>query len=45
VEHVSGRVGRAIVGEDDLAFDAAFAKELGTSPEAFLDATRFVIGR
>jgi hypothetical protein len=38
-------VGRAVVGEDDLALDPAVAKELGASPEAFLDATRLVIGR
>ena len=43
VERVRGRVGRAVVGEDDLAFDLAVAKELGASPEASLDATRLVI--
>src|SRR6266566_6054857 len=36
-------VGGAVVGEDDLALDRAVAKELGASPEAFLDATRLVI--
>jgi hypothetical protein len=45
MEHVRRRVGRSIVGEDDLAFDPAVAKERGASPEAFLDATRLVIGR
>jgi hypothetical protein len=37
------RVRRPIVGEDDLSLDVAVAKELGASPEAFLDATRLVI--
>jgi hypothetical protein len=45
VERVCCRVGRAIVGQDDLGLDPAVAKELGASPEAFLDATRLVIGR
>jgi hypothetical protein len=45
VERVRRGVRRAIVGEDDLALDAAVAKELGASPEACLDATRLVIGR
>jgi hypothetical protein len=42
MERVRGVVGRAVVGEDDLALDLAVAKELGASPEAFLDATRLV---
>jgi len=42
---VRRRVRRPVVGEDDLALDSAVAKELGASPEAFLDATRLVIGR
>jgi hypothetical protein len=45
VEDISRRVGRPIVGEDDLSLDPAVAKELGASLEAFLDATRLVIGR
>jgi len=45
VEYVRGRVRRAVVGEDDLRRQIAVAKELGASPEAFLDATRLVIGR
>jgi len=45
MKHVRGRVGRAIIGEDDLRRQIAVAKELGASPEAFLDATRLVIGR
>ena len=45
MERGRGGVGRTVVGEDDLAFDLAVAKELGASPEAFLDATRLVIGR
>jgi hypothetical protein len=45
VERVRRGVGRAIVGEDDLAFHPAVAKELGASPETLLDATRLVIGR
>jgi hypothetical protein len=45
MERVRCGVGRAVVGEDDLALDPAVAKELGASPEAFLDATRLVIGR
>jgi hypothetical protein len=45
MERVGGGVGRTVVGEDDLALDLAVAKELGASPEAFLDATRLVIGR
>jgi len=45
MERVRRGVGRAVVGEDDLALDPAVAKELGASPEAFLDATRLVIGR
>jgi hypothetical protein len=45
MERVRRRVGRAVVGEDDLALYLAVAKELGASPEAFLDATRLVIGR
>jgi len=44
MERVRRGVGRAVVGEDDLALDRAVAKELGASPEAFLDATRLVIG-
>jgi hypothetical protein len=44
VERVRRGVGRAVVREDDLALDRAVAKELGASPEAFLDATRLVIG-
>jgi len=44
MEHVRGRVRRAIVGKDDLRDRVAVAKELGASPEAFLDATRLVIG-
>jgi hypothetical protein len=43
VECVRRGVGRAVVGEDDLALDLAVAKELGASLEAFLDATRLVI--
>jgi hypothetical protein len=42
MERVRRRVGRTIVGEDDLALEPAVAKELGASPEAFLDATRLV---
>ena len=42
MERVGGGVGRAVVGQDDLALDPAVAKELGASPEAFLDATRLV---
>jgi len=45
MERIRCGVGRTIVGEDDLALDLAVAKELGASPEAFLDATRLVIGR
>jgi hypothetical protein len=45
MERVGGRVGRAVVGEDDLALYRTVAKELGASPETLLDATRFVIGR
>jgi len=45
MERVRGGVGRTVVGEDDLALDRAVAKELGASLEAFLDATRLVIGR
>jgi hypothetical protein len=45
MERVRRGVGRSIVGEDDLALDSAVAKVLGASPEAFLDATRLVIGR
>jgi hypothetical protein len=45
VEPVRRRIDRPVVGEDDLPLDAAVAKELGASPEAFLDATRLVIGR
>jgi hypothetical protein len=45
MEPVRRGVGRAVVGEDDLALDPAVAKELGASPEAFLDATRLVIRR
>jgi hypothetical protein len=45
MERVRRGVGRAVVGEDDLALDPAVAKELGASPEAFLDATRLVIRR
>jgi hypothetical protein len=43
MERVRRGVGRAVVGEDDLAFDAAVAKELGAPPEASLDAARLVI--
>jgi hypothetical protein len=43
VERIRRGVGRAVVGEDDLALDLAVAKELGASLEAFLDATRLVI--
>jgi hypothetical protein len=43
VERIRRGVGRAVVGEDDLARDLAVAKELGASLEAFLDATRLVI--
>jgi len=43
MERVRRRVGRAVVGEDDLALYLAVAKELGASPEASLDATRLVI--
>jgi hypothetical protein len=42
MERIRRGVGRAVIGEDDLAFDLAVAKELGASPEAFLDATRLV---
>jgi len=45
MERIRRGVGRPIVREDDLALDLAVAKELGASPEAFLDATRLVIGR
>jgi hypothetical protein len=45
MERVRRGVGRAVVGQDDLALDPAVAKELGASPEALLDATRLVIGR
>jgi hypothetical protein len=45
MEDIRSRVGRSIVGEDDLPFDPAVAKELGASPETLLDATRLVIGR
>src|SRR5712691_8378250 len=45
MEHGRRGVGRAVVGEDDLALDPAVAKELGAPPEAFLDAARLVIGR
>jgi hypothetical protein len=45
MEHRRRGVGRAVVGEDDLALDSAVAKELGAPPEAFLDAARLVIGR
>jgi hypothetical protein len=45
MEHVRRRVGRSVVGEDDLSLDPAVAKELGASPETLLDATRLVIGR
>lgn len=45
MERVRRRVGRAVVGEDDLALDRAVAKELGASPETLLDATRLVISR
>jgi hypothetical protein len=45
MERVCRGVGRAVVGEDDLALDLAVAKELGASPETLLDATRLVIGR
>jgi hypothetical protein len=45
VEHIRGRVGRPVVGEDDLPRDLTVAKELGASTEAFLDATRLVISR
>jgi hypothetical protein len=45
VEPVRRRIDRPVVGEDDLPLYAAVAKELGASPEAFLDATRLVIGR
>jgi len=45
MKRVCRGVGRAVVGEDDLALDLAVAKELGASPEALLDATRLVIGR
>jgi hypothetical protein len=45
MERVRRRVGRAVIGEDDLALNLAVAKELSASPEAFLDATRLVIGR
>jgi len=45
VKDSGGRVRRPVVREDDLAGDLAVAKELGASPEAFLDATRLVIGR
>jgi len=44
VKDSGGRVRRPVVREDDLAGDLAVAKELGASPEAFLDATRLVIG-
>jgi len=43
MERVGRGVGRAVVGEDDLSLDSAVAKELGASPEAFLDTTRLVI--
>jgi hypothetical protein len=43
MERVRRGVGRAVVGEDDLAFDPAVAKELGAPPEASLDAARLVI--
>jgi len=43
VKDSGGRVRRPVVREDDLAGDLAVAKELGASPEAFLDATRLVI--
>jgi len=45
MEGVRRRVGRAVVGEDDLPLDPSVAEELGASPEALLDATRLVIGR
>jgi hypothetical protein len=45
MEHGRRGVGRAVVGEDDLALDPAVAKELGAPLEAFLDAARLVIGR
>jgi len=45
VKDSRGRVRRPVVGEDDLTRDLAVAKELGASLEAFLDATRLVIGR
>jgi len=38
-----GRVGRAVVGQDDLALDPAVAKELGAPREALLNAARLVI--
>jgi hypothetical protein len=44
MERIRRRVGRAVVGEDDLALDLTVAKELGASPETFLDARRLVIG-
>jgi hypothetical protein len=44
MEHIRRGVGRAVVREDDLGGHLAVAKELGASPEAFLDATRLVIG-
>jgi hypothetical protein len=43
VERVRRCVSRTVIGQDDLALDPAVAKELGASPEAFLDATRLVI--
>jgi len=43
MERVRRRVGRAVVGEDDLALDPAVAKEFGAPREAFLDAARLVI--
>jgi hypothetical protein len=43
MEDVRSSVGRAVIGEDDLALDGAVAKKLGASPEASLDATRLVI--
>jgi hypothetical protein len=45
VEQIRGRVRRPVVGEDDLSSYLAVAKEVSASPEAFLDASRLVIGR
>jgi hypothetical protein len=45
VKDVGRGVGRAVVGEDDLAFDSAITKELGTTREARLDSASLVPGR